>query len=169
MKRYRKLVKNKSTSDDERDPEGRMVRGLPLYFIRSRPERSATATRFFRILDTVREADIRNDPCRQWKERVRYDPQQPIPTEFPSIPTRMPADYFDIDYFNRLAPRLRIKAAKQTVAFLDDIEQSFTYCAEEYLNEVAFTQAHSSRLDPYEFFEEDNGEGSDDSDCDDDD
>ncbi|KAJ3546030.1 hypothetical protein NMY22_g2204 [Coprinellus aureogranulatus] len=137
--------------------------GLPVYLIKTRPERSPASTRFFRILDAKREQDIRDDPSRQWKERVRRDPPEPIPTDFKSIPIGMPADYFDHSFFNKLAPRLRVKAARQAVTLLPDVEQSFTYCPEEYLSEAAFTaQYGGERLAQYEFFEVGDYDGEDD-------
>ncbi|KAF6741356.1 hypothetical protein DFP72DRAFT_834259, partial [Ephemerocybe angulata] len=136
--RYVRLARTKATSDDERDPDGQMVKNRPVFLIKTRPERSAEVTQFFRILDKKREREARLDPSRRWAERVRREPINPIETAFPSIPLGMAADYFNRDFFNSLTPDLRIRAASQTVALLPDVEQSLTVCEDECLSDAAF-------------------------------
>ncbi|KAJ3511687.1 hypothetical protein NMY22_g15574 [Coprinellus aureogranulatus] len=150
--RYLPLVTRKSTSDDERDPERRKIRGRPLFFIKPRPERSEQVTRLFRILDTKCEKEARLDPSRRWRERVRRDPPGGAEeTAFPSIPLNMPADYFDPTFFNNeLPPNLRAKAATYHVTLLPNVEESFTRCEDELLSADDFDAKYADeRLAQY--------------------
>lgn len=149
--RYLPLVTPKSTSDDERDPEGRKIGGLPLFFIKTRPERSPQVTRFFRILDAKREREARLDPSRRWRERARRDPPNgPAETSFPTIPLNMPADYFNPTFFNDLPPKLRAKAATRHVSLLPNVNHSLTRCEDELLSEADFDVKYAAeRLAQY--------------------
>lgn len=154
--RYVNLCIPKATSDDERDPEERKISGRPVFFIRTRPERSDEVTRFFRLLDAARERDTRLDPSRRWVERVRIEPAEPIETAFPSIPLHMPVDYFDPDFFNELQPNLRAKAANPSVSLLPDVDQSFTRCEDEHLSDAEFNDKYAAEhLPNYDLFDED--------------
>jgi hypothetical protein len=138
-------VTTKSTSDDERDPNGKKIRGRPIHIIKKRPERSAAVTRFFQILDAKRKEDARRDPDTRWKERIRQEPPttHSAETTFTTVPPNMPVDYFDPQYFNSLQPRLRAKAASFQVALLPNVEMSFTGCDDERLSDAAFNKKYS--------------------------
>ncbi|KAF6756056.1 hypothetical protein DFP72DRAFT_810678 [Ephemerocybe angulata] len=137
--RYVSLIKPAATSDDERDPEGTMVGGRPVFYIKKRPERSEEVTRFLRILDKKRERSAKVDPSCRWKERARREPPGGSEeTAFLSIPIEMPVDYFDPTFFNDLPPKLRAKAATYHVSLLPDVEESFTRCPEELYSDARF-------------------------------
>ncbi|KAJ2911517.1 hypothetical protein MD484_g8895, partial [Candolleomyces efflorescens] len=146
--RYLSLANAKATSDDEKDPDGTIVNGRPVFFIKTRPERSVEATRFFRILDAKREREARLDPSRRWKERIRQEPEVPVETQFLSIPLGMPIDYFDPGFFNELQPKLQAKATNLSLALLPNIEDSLTGCSDEILSDEDFTAKYSADVFP---------------------
>lgn len=146
-RRYRALVDPKATSDDEYDPKQKA------WIIKRRPERSVKTNRWVRILDRVRRESIDQHPTRKWRERHRIvpsDPSQQQDSPFVSTPDNMPIDYFDPDFFNKLQPKTRNRIATTQMAFLEDIEESFTWCAGERISDKAFYKKYGKeRLSLY--------------------
>lgn len=125
----------KATSDDEYDPKQKA------WIVKRRPERSMKANQWVRMLDRVRRETVEQHPTRKWRERRRIvpsDPSQQDDSPFVSTPDNMPIDYFEPDFFNKLQPKTRNRVATKQVAFLEDINRSFTWCPEERMSDKAF-------------------------------
>ncbi|KJA19181.1 hypothetical protein HYPSUDRAFT_143997, partial [Hypholoma sublateritium FD-334 SS-4] len=146
-KHYRALVDPKAMSDDEYDPRQKA------WIIKRRPERSVKANRWVRILDRVRRESVEQHPTRKWRERRRIVPADTSRQEdspFVSTPDNIPIDYFDPDFFNKLQPKTRNRVGMNQVAFLEDIEESFTWCANERISDKAFHKKYGTeRLSLY--------------------
>ena len=50
----------------------------------------------------------------------------------------MPIDYYKPEFFNELQPATRNRIATTQVSFLEKVEQSFTWCAEERITDKDF-------------------------------
>jgi hypothetical protein len=144
--RYRDLIDPKATSDDEIDPDGRTIKNNKVYWIRRRPERSANAETWIRLLDKKREQDMRRDPTKRWRERLRLVPEVQQDSDFQILPQGLPIDYFDPDFFNDLQPRLRSRTAVQTVALLPDASLSFSRHPDEKLSDEAFMAKYGDEV-----------------------
>jgi hypothetical protein len=139
------------------------------YWIKQRPERSTAANQFIRLLDKVRKEDVRRDPTKRWRERLRKVPETQQETKMEALPLGMPIDYFDPDYFNGLQPRLRFRITNTQVALPPDIEAIFKSrnTVDGKLSDKDFTKKYGADiLGKYELVEE--GDLADESETDDD-
>jgi hypothetical protein len=122
--------------NDESIPENKRK-----YIIKTRPERSQQLELWIRMLDKLRKQTDEMLGKRK-KERIRVLPSVPQPTLFPALPTNMPIDYFNPDFFNIQQPTTRRRMAgpgkSVTVALLPDVTQSFTHSKLERLTDEEF-------------------------------
>ena len=96
-------------------------------------------------------------------------PEDQNDTEILALPGGMPIDYFDPDFFNRLQPRLRNTLVIDKIAFLPDVDKSFTSNMDEKLSDKKFMEKYGgSVLGQYKLVDdadlerdEDNGDGED--------
>jgi hypothetical protein len=123
-------------SDDEADLQDCDSKNRPIYWIKNRPERSQGFEHWIRKLDDVREETIRNHPSRQWRERTRRVPSQPINTTFTSFPEDMLLDYFSPTAFNALQPELRTRVSNGKIGLPLDIQDTFTRNSNEMLDDM---------------------------------
>ena len=142
------------------------------YWIKQRPERSTAVNQFIRLLDEVRKEDVRRDPTRRWRERLRKVPENQQETKMDALPLGMPIDYFDPDYFNGLQPRLRYRITNSQVALPPDIKKIFK--SRSKLNDQDITETYGSAilakyevvneedLQAYDSDDEDDSDGQDD-------
>ncbi len=148
--RYRALVDPKATSDDEYDPIQKA------WVVKRRPERSVKANQWVRKLDKVRRESIEQHPTRKWRERLRIVPTKQEDSPFVATPDDMPIDYFDPAFFNGLQPKTRNRIATTRVAFLDDMKNTFTWCAEERMSDKEFFKRFAKdRLSLYDMVHDD--------------
>lgn len=99
--RYQDLIQVKATSDDEVDPTGLKINRHQVYWIKKRPERSAEAEIFLRLLDEAQEGQAIVDGKRLGQECLRMvSEENKKVTEFPAVATGMPIDYFSPTFFN---------------------------------------------------------------------
>jgi len=145
-RRYRDLVDPKATSDDEADPSGRTIKGQKVFLINKRPERSSKFEVFIRRLDKKRYETAQMDSRKRWKERPRELPSQPKQTAYPTLPSNMPIDYFDHEYYNSLQPRLRHDITNTKIALLPDVNLSFTGTADEKLTDQVFNSKYGAEV-----------------------
>jgi hypothetical protein len=125
------------------------------YWIKNRPERSKTANEFIRLLDEVRKEDVRRDPTRRWRERLRRVPEIQQESKMDALPLGMPIDYFDPDYFNGLQPCLCYRITNTQVALPPDIKNIFKSRPDQKLSDKEFTEKHGAAiLGKYEIIDE---------------
>ncbi|KAF4615913.1 hypothetical protein D9613_006379 [Agrocybe pediades] len=146
--RYLRLIKTKATSDDEADPDDLKIGGRAVYWINRRPERSVEAEVFIRSLDIAREEDVRRDPSRRWKERLRLvrDEGRSKDTFFPALPPSMPIDYYAPEFFNRLQPRLRSKVSDMTIAIPPNPSTAFDRHPDLKLSDAEFQNKYGAEV-----------------------
>jgi hypothetical protein len=126
------------------------------YWIKQRPERSKAANEFIRLLDEVRKQDVRRDPTKRWRERLRKVPEIQQESKMDALPLGMPIDYFDPDYFNGLQPRLRYRITNTQVALPPDIKNIFKSSSiDRKLSDKEFTEKYGAEiLGKYEIVDE---------------
>jgi hypothetical protein len=141
--RYQQAIHPRVTSDDEVDKAGLKINNQPVYWIKHRPERSVEAETFIRRLEEIREESVQYSPKGRWHERVRRVPNtnQEVST-FLKLPEKMPIDYFQPAFYNRLLPRLRFAIAQPSIIFLPDGQAPFTGTDEEKLSEKRFNKKY---------------------------
>jgi hypothetical protein len=141
--RYQRAIHPRATSDDEVDKAGLKINNQPVYWIKRRPERSVEAETFIRRLEEIREESVRYSPKGRWRERVRCVPNtgQEVST-FLKLPEKMPIDYFQPAFYNRLLPRLRFTIAQPSIIFLPDGQAPFAGTADEKLSEKRFNKKY---------------------------
>jgi hypothetical protein len=132
--------------DDEADPSGRTTRGQKIFLIKKRPERSSEFESFIRLLDKKRYETAQVDSSKRWKERPRELPPQPKQTAYPALPSHMPIDYFDHEYFNFLQPRLRHHVTNAKISLLPDVSLSFSGTADEKLTDQLFNDKYGAQV-----------------------
>ena len=142
--RYCDLIDPKATSDDEADLNGLKVNGRKVFWIKKRKERSAGAETFIRILDLKREEEALLDPTkRRRREKIQLVPESDQKdSDFPALPSGLPIDYYDPDFFNSLQPRTRNHIATQKIALLPEVTLSFTGSTDEKLSDADFLAKH---------------------------
>lgn len=173
--RYQRAIHPRATSDDEVDKTGLKINNQLVYWIKRRPERSVEAETFIRRLEEIREENVRYSPKGRWRERVRRvpDTSQEVST-FLKLPEKMPIDYFQPAFYNRLLPRLRFTIAQPSIIFLPDGQAPFAGTADEKLSEKGLNKKYGptvlSRYDlvTEEDFADDEDEEEDEMDLDDD-
>jgi hypothetical protein len=162
-KRYRDLIDPRATSDDEADPNGAIVKGAKVHYIKRRPERSAKAEKWFRLLDKKREEYTRQDPSKKWRERLRIVPEEQKDSDFRALPQQIPIDYFDPAFYNNLQPLRRLLIACKKIAFLPNVDQSFTRNQDEKLSDDDFMMKYGDAvLMAYELVDENEFDGMED-------
>lgn len=120
--------------------------GKPVYFINQRPERSASAEKFIRVLDKEREASAMQDSTKRWRERKRVVPSNQKTSPFRALPEDMPIDYFEPNFYNRLQPRLRMRITNNTIALLPNVEESFRGTPDERLSDTNFNNKYGDQV-----------------------
>jgi len=73
-------------------------------------------------------------------------PSEPQDTAFPTLPQGVPVDYYDPEFFSQLQPQLHYKIANKSIAFLPDIEETFTYSQDKQLSDKVFMQKYSEDI-----------------------
>ncbi len=63
-------------------------------------------------------------------------------TDFPAVPSGLPIDYYDPDFFNSLQPQTRHRISTRKIALLPEITASFTGHLDEKLSDADFTEKH---------------------------
>jgi len=144
--RYIDLIDPKATSDDEANPENKCIKGRKVFYIKKRRERSSQAEIFIRLLDLKREEDAALNGKRV-RERIRLVPdvEQKL-SDFAAIPSHLPIDYYDPDFYNRLQPRIHDRIATQKISLLPDVSASFGNHADEKLSDSAFMEKYRSEV-----------------------
>ncbi|KAG2019897.1 hypothetical protein CC2G_005293 [Coprinopsis cinerea AmutBmut pab1-1] len=175
--RYLRLITTETTSDDERDPEGRKRDGQDIYWIKAKAGRSDNATLFIRTLDKRRLNDAKHDPSSRGKERLRLVPPDDMELK-PSVLTRLgtgiPLDYYNPTFYNNLSPAVRAKVASCDIVLphgnMDDL---FTKSGEEELtDDTLYEKYRAAFSELYHYVDPDDladDESSDDEGGDDDD
>ncbi|KAL0063418.1 hypothetical protein AAF712_009727 [Marasmius tenuissimus] len=97
--RYLLLADPRATSDDEQVP------GTKTFKIKRRPERSKPAEIWYRRMDTVMRQSSGFTSGK--KIRQRFVPDIPEDSTTEKLPTGMPLDYFDPQFFCQLPPHAR--------------------------------------------------------------
>ena len=94
------------------------------------------AETFIRRLEEIREESVWYSPKGRWRECVHRvpDTNQEVST-FLKLPEKMPIDYFQPAFYNRLLPRLRFTIAQPSIIFLPDGQAPFAGTANEELSE----------------------------------
>ena len=101
------------------------------------------AETFIRRLEEIREESVKYSPKGRWHERVRCVPDinQEVST-FLKLPEKMPIDYFQPAFYNRLLPRLRFTIAEPSIIFLPDGQAPFAGTADEKLSEKGLNKKY---------------------------
>ncbi|KAF9035826.1 hypothetical protein BJ165DRAFT_1355103, partial [Panaeolus papilionaceus] len=141
--RYQILFKTKATSDDERDPENSREGIRPVFWIKRRCERASWANNFYRLFQDDHDIFHQLAPNKHQLDRVRRVPPNGMQKDsaFKRLPKKMPLDYYDPDFYNRLPPRLRALIADENLmVFLPDIKETFQRPDLEYLSDDEFME-----------------------------
>jgi len=99
---------------------------------------------FLRILDRKRDEEALLDPTkRRRRERIRLVPaSKQKDTDFPAVPSGLPLDYYDPEFYNSLQPLTRYRIATRKIALLPNVTASFTGHSDEKLSDADFTAKH---------------------------
>lgn len=121
------------------DPNGSIINRRRVRWIKRRPERSEAAEAFIRLLDSAREQQARVEGRNLTRLHYRCVPMdsQKV-SEFQALPTGLPIDYYDSDFFNQQQPRTCRHIAICQIAFLPDVQFSFQNHPDERLSDNAF-------------------------------
>ena len=157
---YIDLIDAKATSNDEADPANMRIKGWKVFYIKKRRECSSQAEAFIRLLDLKREEEAALNGKRV-REHIRLVPdgEQKF-SDFAAIPSHLPIDYYDPNFYNSLQPRMRDRIAIQKISFLPDVSESFGNHPDEKLSDSAFMEKYASgvlsqyRMDDLSGFEE---------------
>lgn len=121
------------------DPNGSVINRRRVRWIKRRPERSEAAEDFIRLLDRAREQQARVEGRNLTRLHYRcVPPDSQKVSDFQALPTGLPIDYYDPNFFNLQQPRTRKRIAIRQVALLPDVKSSFQNHPDERLSDEAF-------------------------------
>ncbi|KAF9052095.1 hypothetical protein BJ165DRAFT_1340539, partial [Panaeolus papilionaceus] len=139
--RYLPLFKTKATSDDERDANDLRKGTQRVFWVKKRPERSTWANAFYRLFGEEHELFLELAPNKQQLNHVHCIPPDGMQdnSAFKRLLKKMPLNYYDPAFYNRLPPRLRALIADENVmVFLPDVRETFQHPDLEELNDQDF-------------------------------
>ena len=81
------------------------------------------------------------------RQRIRLVPdrEQKL-SDFAAIPSHLPIDYYDPEFYNSLQPRIRDRIATQKISLLPNVLESFGNHTDEKLSDSAFMEKYGSEV-----------------------